>query len=301
LTNIRVIKMGEKEITKAIEENQKDSFQDFVRRLFKNKAALAGFTIIMILIIVAIFAPLIAPYEYDAQNLKFFLRPPSKEHLLGTDEFGRDVFSRIVYGSRISLQIGFIAVGISLLIGTILGALAGYYGGVIDYVITGITDIALSFPTILLAIAFVAALGPSLVNVMIAVALVSWCGYCRLVRAEFLSLREQEFVEAAVVLGMDDKRIIFNHILPNSAAPIIVMTTLEFPKAIIVESTLSFLGIGVQPPTPSWGSILSSGKFFLYEAPWISIVPGFMIMIVVMGFNLFGDALRDVLDPRLKE
>lgn len=293
--------MGDKGTTRAIKDKHKDSFIDFVRRLFKNKAALVGFIIIMILIIVAIFAPLIAPYKYDAQNLKNFLRPPSKEHLLGTDEFGRDIFSRIVYGSRVSLQIGFIAVGLSLLIGTILGALAGYYGGVVDYVITGITDIALSFPTILLAIAFVAALGPSLVNVMIAVALISWCGYCRLVRAEFLSLREQEFVEAAVVLGMDDKRIIFNHILPNSIAPIIVMTTLEFPKAIIVESTLSFLGIGVQPPRPSWGSILSSGKYFLYEAPWMSVFPGLMIMIVVLGFNLFGDALRDVLDPRLKE
>jgi peptide/nickel transport system permease protein len=276
-------------------------FKEFRHRLFKNKGAVFGLIIVCLLILCAIFAPVIAPYRYDAQNLPNMLQKPSAQHLLGTDEFGRDVFSRIVYGSRISIQIGFIAVGLSLFIGTILGALAGYYRGVVDYVISAITDIAWSFPVILLAIAIVATLGPSLVNVMIAVALVSWGGYARLVRGQFLSLREKEFVEAARVLGMSDLRIIFRHMLPNSLAPIIVMVTLELPKAIIVESSLSFLGLGAQPPTPSWGYIISSGRGFILEAPWIALSPGVMIMLVVLGFNLFGDALRDTLDPRLKD
>lgn len=284
-----------------IEDKAANSFADFTRRLFKNKAAIFGFAIILLLVLCAIFAPLIAPYMYDAQNLPEMLRPPSREHLFGTDDLGRDVFSRVVYGSRISLQVGFIAVGISLIIGTVLGALAGYYGGVVDYCISAVTDIAWAFPMTLLAIAFIAALGPSLVNVMIAVALVSWAGYARLIRGQFLSLRESEFVEAARVLGMSDLRIIFRHILPNSLAPIIVMTTLEVPKAIIVESSLSFLGLGAQPPTPSWGSIMSAGRSYILDAPWIAVFPGLMIMIVVLGFNLFGDALRDTLDPRLRE
>lgn len=274
---------------------------DFWKRLFKNKVAIFGFTIIVMLVLVAILAPLIAPYPFDEQSLKNMLEPSSLQHWMGTDEFGRDIFSRIVYGSRISLQVGFIAVGIALSIGTVLGALAGYYGGIIDYLISAITDIAWAFPTTLLAIAFIAALGPSLINVMIAVALVNWSAYARLVRGEFLSLREQEFVEAARVLGMGDLRIIFRHILPNAIAPIIVLTTLQVPQAIIIEASLSFLGLGAQPPTPSWGSILSSGRSYIQQAPWVAIFPGIMIMIVVLGFNLFGDALRDVLDPRLND
>lgn len=283
-----------------IDQYSKNVFLDFARRLFKSKTACFGAIIIFIMLFCAIFAPLIAPYEYDAQKLEDMLKPPSRQHLFGTDEFGRDIFSRIIYGSRISLQVGLVAVGLSLIIGTTLGALAGYYGGVVDFIISSITDIAWAFPTQLLAIAFIAALGPSLVNIMIAVALVSWSGYCRMVRGQFLSLREQEYIEAARVLCMSDMRIIFKHMMPNSLAPIIVMASLEFPKAIIVESSLSFLGLGAQPPTPSWGSILSNGKAFIGEAPWIAMFPGLMIMIVVLGFNLFGDALRDVLDPRLK-
>jgi peptide/nickel transport system permease protein len=199
------------------------------------------------------------------------------------------------------LLVGFLAVGISLLIGTILGAIAGFYGGVLDYIISGITDIAWSFPVTLLAIAFVAALGPSLINLIIAMAIVSWSGFARLVRGQFLSLREKEFVEAARSLGFSDSRIIFRHMLPNALAPIIVLTTLEVPKAIIVEASLSFLGLGAQPPTPSWGAIMNSGRSYLLEAPWVSIFPGLMIVIIVLGFNLFGDALRDTLDPRLKD
>jgi peptide/nickel transport system permease protein len=282
-------------------EESQSGFRIFLNRLFKNKGAIFGLSIILALILCAIFAPWIAPYRYDTQSLANMLQKPSTTHLLGTDEFGRDVFSRIVYGSRISIQIGFIAVGLSLVVGTTLGAIAGYYRGVADYIISAIIDIAWSFPVILLAIAIVASLGPSLINVMIAVALVSWGGYARLIRGQFLALREKEFVEAARVLGMSDLRIIFRHMLPNSLAPIIVMVTLELPKAIIVESSLSFLGLGAQPPTPSWGYIISSGRSFLMEAPWIALAPGFMIMLGVLGFNLFGDALRDTLDPRLRD
>jgi len=288
-----------------IEDNLEDEVEswepNFWERLFSNKMAVFGATVILILFITAIFAPLIAPYPYDAIDLPQMLKAPNSENILGTDEFGRDIFSRIVYGSRISLQVGFIAVGISLVIGTILGALAGYYGGITDYIISGITDIAYSFPISLLAIAFVAALGRSLTNLIFAVALVSWSGYARLVRGQFISLKNREFIEATKILGMSDARIIFKHMLPNSMAPIIVLTTLEIPKAIIVESSLSFLGLGVPPPVPSWGSIMSSGRAYIMEAPWVSIFPGLVMALAVLGFNLFGDALRDTLDPRLKD
>lgn len=291
----------EQEMLEDKKENVKKPLSDFLKRLFKNKGAVFGAIIIFVFVFSAVSAPLLAPYEYDQLNLSTMLKPPSAEHIFGTDEFGRDIFSRIVYGARISLQVAFVAVGLSLIIGTVLGAIAGYYGGIADYIVTAVTDIAWAFPTTLLAIAFIAALGPGLQNVMVAIALVSWSGYCRLVRGQFLSLREQEFIEAARLLGMSDLRIIFKHMLPNSLAPIIVMATLEFPKAIVVEASLSFLGLGAQPPKPSWGSILNSGKALIDQAPWISFFPGLMIMIVVLGFNLFGDALRDVLDPRLKE
>lgn len=288
-----------------IEDNLEDEVEswepNFWERLFSNKMAVFGATVILILFITAIFAPLIAPYPYDAIDLPQMLKAPNSENILGTDEFGRDIYSRIVYGSRISLQVGFIAVGISLVIGTILGALAGYYGGITDYIISGITDIAYSFPISLLAIAFVAALGRSLTNLIFAVALVSWSGYARLVRGQFISLKNREFIEATKILGMSDARIIFKHMLPNSMAPVIVLTTLEIPKAIIVESSLSFLGLGVPPPAPSWGSIMSSGRAYIMEAPWVSIFPGLVMALAVLGFNLFGDALRDTLDPRLKD
>ena len=271
-----------------------------IQRILSNKKAVFGGIIVLLLFLMAIFAPIIAPHDYITMNLPNMLKAPGGEHIFGTDEFGRDIFSRIVYGARISLQVGFIAVGISLVIGTVLGAIAGYYGGIVDYIISSITDIAWALPVSLLAIALVAALGPSLNNLILAVSLVSWSGFARLVRGQFLTLREKEFVEAAKALGYSDSRIIFRHILPNAVAPIIVLTTLEVPKAIIIEASLSFLGMGAQPPTPSWGSIMNSGKDFILEAPWISIFPGLMIMIIVLGFNLFGDALRDILDPRLK-
>jgi len=278
-------------------KEKKSEFIDLFRRLFKHKAAVIGALIIFVFVVTAAFAPWLTSYDYDSPDRSAVLQSPSREHIFGTDEFGRDIFTRITYGSRISLQVAFIAVGFSLVIGTVLGAIAGYYGGVVDYIITSITDIAWSFPTTLLAIAFIAALGSGLQNVIIAIALASWAGYCRVVRGQFLSLKQREFIEAARILGMSDVRIIFKHILPNSLTPVVVMATLELPKAIVIEASLSFLGLGAQPPLPSWGVILDSGKGLLGQAPWVSFFPGLMIMIVVLGFNLFGDALRDVLDP----
>jgi len=270
---------------------------EFLAKLFGHKGAVFGAAIIILFVFTAAFAPWLAPYEYDKPDISAVLQPPSAEHLFGTDEFGRDILSRIVYGARISLNVSLVAVGISLVVGTVLGALAGYYGGVVDYIVTSITDIAWAFPTTLLAIAFIAALGTGIENVVIAIALASWAGYCRVVRGQFLSLREREYIQAARILGMSDGRIIFRHMLPNAVAPVIVMATLELPKAIVIEASLSFLGLGAKPPAPSWGVILDSGKGLIGQAPWISFFPGLMIMLIVLGFNLFGDALRDVLDP----
>lgn len=287
----------EREAAREREEEKERAFPGFFRKLFKHKGAVIGAVIIFIFVFMAVLAPWLSPYSYDSPDISSVLQAPSLNHVFGTDEFGRDIFSRIVHGSRISLEVAFIAVGFSLVIGTVLGAIAGYYGGVVDYIISSITDIAWSFPTTLLAIAFIAAMGSGLQNVIIAIALASWAGYCRVVRGQFLSLKQREFIEAARILGMSDARIIFRHILPNALTPVVVMATLELPKAIVIEASLSFLGLGAQPPQPSWGVILDSGKGLLGQAPWVSFFPGLMIMLVVLGFNLFGDALRDVLDP----
>lgn len=272
-----------------------------LKRLFSNKAAIFGAFIIVTTLFIGIFANFIAPYGYAVMDLPQMLNSPSIQNFFGTDEFGRDIFSRVIHGTRVSLLVGFGAVGITMIIGVTLGALAGYYGGIIDHIITGLTDIAWSFPVVILAIAFVAVLGPSLPTVIIVVALVSWGSFTRIVRAQFLSLREQEFIDATRILGMSDMRIIFKHLLPNSLAPIIVLVTMEVPKAIIIEASLSFLGLGVQPPIPSWGSIMSEGRSYIVEAPWITLFPGLTLALFVLGFNLFGDALRDTLDPRLKK
>ena len=277
-----------------------NTFYGLMRRLLRSKAAIFGLVIIGLMFICALFAPLIATHDYVKQDLPSMLQPPSNAHLFGTDEFGRDIFSRVIYGSRVSIKVGFLAVGISLLTGLFFGSIAGYYGRLLDSVICALIDIALAFPMTLLAIAIIAVLGPGLFNVCLAIALSSWGSFARISRGQFLSLKNQEFVEAARILGYSDARIIFRHILPNSLAPLVVLTTLEVPKAIIVEATLSFLGLGIQPPLPSWGSIMSSGRSFLFHAPWITIFPGIMIILIVMGFNLLGDALRDSLDPRLR-
>ncbi len=288
--------VGQETTNEHITVRKRDTI-DFLKRLFRHKGAVIGSIIIVLFVLTAALAPWLTRYSYDAPDVNAILQSPRREHIFGTDEFGRDIFTRIAYGARISLQVAFIAVSFSLMIGTILGALAGYYGGTIDYIISAVTDIAWAFPTTLLAIAFIAALGTGLQNVIIAIALASWAGYCRVVRGQFLSLKQREFIEAARILGMSDARIIFRHILPNALTPVIVMATLELPKAIVIEASLSFLGLGAQPPQPSWGVILDSGKGLLDQAPWVSFFPGLMIMIVVLGFNLFGDALRDVLDP----
>ena len=270
------------------------------KRLRQSPAAMIGLALVILLLLTAVFADLIASQGIDEQNLRSGLLPPSREYPFGTDEFGRDMLSRIIHGSRVSLQVGIIAMVISATFGVTLGAVAGYRGGRLDYVIQGIVDISWAFPTVLMAIFLVAVLGPGLGNVMIAVGLVYWGGFARVVRGQVLSLREWEFVLGARAIGADDWRIMGRHILPNVLAPVIVMATLMMADAILIEATLSFLGMGAQPPTPSWGSILASGRAYLTLAPWVTLFPGIAIMLTVLGFNLLGDGLRDALDPRLK-
>jgi peptide/nickel transport system permease protein len=269
-------------------------------RLRRSPGAMIGLVLIAVLLFTALAANAIAPQGIDDQDLRKGLLAPSHEFPLGTDEFGRDMLSRIIHGSRVSLQVGIIATAISAAVGVGLGVLAGYFGGRLDYFIQGMVDISWAFPTVLMAIFLVAVLGPGLVNVMIAVGLVYWGGFARVVRGQVLSLREWEFVTAARAIGARDRSIMFRHILPNIISPVIVMGTLMMGDAILIEATLSFLGMGAQPPIPSWGSILSSGRGYLILAPWVTIFPGLAIIWTVLGFNLLGDGLRDALDPRLK-
>ena len=270
-----------------------------IKRLLKNKSAIIGGVIIILVILSAVLAPIISPYDPYEMNMAIRLQPSSSEHLLGTDQYGRDVLSRIIYGSIISLQVGSIAVGLSMIIGVVLGMVAAYYGGVVDRIIMGIVDIFLSFPFILLAIALVAALGPGTKNVMLALGLTGWTQYARTVRSSVLSIKEEEYILAARTIGASDFKIMFQYILPNALAPIIVMATLGLGTAIISESTLSFLGLGIQAPTASWGNTLSFGLKFLRDAPHLSTYPGIAIMITVLGFNLLGNGIRDVTDPKL--
>jgi len=269
-------------------------------RLRRSPGAMIGLTLIVLLLLTALAADFVAVQGIDEQDLRKGLLAPGGQFTLGTDEFGRDMLSRIIHGSRVSLQVGIIATAISAAVGISLGAIAGYFGGRIDYVIQGMVDISWAFPTILMAIFLIAVLGPGLTNVMIAVGLVYWGGFARVVRGQVLSLREWEFVTAARAIGAHDVRIMFRHIVPNIIAPVIVMATLMMGDAILIEATLSFLGMGAQPPTPSWGSILASGRAYLILAPWVTLFPGIAIMLTVLGFNLLGDGLRDALDPRLK-
>jgi peptide/nickel transport system permease protein len=281
-------------------KKRKGALQEIWRRIKRSKLAVAGLVIIVVLILTALLADVIAPYTYEQQNLQETFLSPSFKHLFGTDEFGRDIFSRVVYGSRISLQVGFIAVGISLVAGGILGALAGYYGGKVDQFIMRAMDILLSIPGILLAISIVAALGPGLVNLMIAVGISSIPQYARIVQASVLSVREQEFVEAARAVGSSDFRIIFKHIIPNVLAPLIVQSTLGIATAILTAAGLSFIGLGIQPPTPEWGAMLSGGRGYIRNYWFMTMFPGLAIMITIFGLNLLGDGLRDALDPRMK-
>ncbi len=266
--------------------------------ILKNPLALAGLIILGIISIMAIFAPLIAPFDPDAINVKNILLSPSSNHLMGTDGLGRDVYSRMLFGARISLLVGIVAVGIATIIGIVLGAIAGFYRGWVDTVIMRLVDIMLSIPTFFLILAVIAFLTPSIWNIMIVIGLTSWMGVTRLVRAEFLSLRNREFVLASQTLGAKDSRLIFKQLLPNSLTPIIVSSVLGIASAVLVESGLSFLGLGVQAPQASWGNILTDGKEYIEFAWWLSLFPGLAILITVMGYNLLGEGLRDALDPR---
>ncbi|MBI5328257.1 MAG: ABC transporter permease [Deltaproteobacteria bacterium] len=272
----------------------------FWHRFKKNRLAVIGGIIVFGLFAVSIFAPFIAPHNPDAINVKHVLESPSFSHLFGTDDLGRDILSRVIYGSRISLSVGFVAVGIATVIGIIFGALSGYYGGWFDTVIMRFVDIMLSIPTFFLILAVIAMLEPGIWNIMIVIGITSWMGVARLVRAEFLSLKEREFVLAARALGASDLRIIFRHILPNAMSPVLVSAVLGIAGAVLVESALSFLGIGVQPPTASWGNILTIGKDNIEIAWWISVFPGLAIFVTVLAYNLLGEGIRDSIDPRLK-
>jgi len=276
-------------------------WMDGLLRIIKSKTSFIGLCIIIILIVTALLAPVIATHSPTDQSIVDRYQTPSAEHYLGTDELGRDIFSRIVYGTRISIQIGIIAVGISMIVGVLLGATAGYFGKWVDQVIMRLIDILMAFPSILLAIALVAVLGPSLRNAMIAVGIVGVPQFARIVRAAVLSVKETEYIEAARAIGAKHGRIVFQHVLPNCVAPIIVQATLGIGTAILDAAGLSFLGLGAQPPTPEWGAMLSDGRSALQTAPWVIAFPGVAIFFVVLGFNLFGDGLRDALDPKLKE
>ncbi|MGD9818020.1 MAG: ABC transporter permease [Desulfomonilaceae bacterium] len=273
---------------------------EFVTRLSKNRMAMAGLFIVLILFSTSLFANQLAPYPPSEIDTTRILAPPSWEHLMGTDILGRDVLSRVIFGSGVSLSVGFVAVGISTLIGVVLGALSGYYSGLADRIIMRFVDVMLCFPSFFLILAVIAFVGPSIWNIMVVIGVTSWMGVTRLVRAEFLSIRERDFVQAAIAQGASDLRIIFLHILPNSMAPILVAATLGVASAVLVESGLSFLGIGVQPPDPSWGNMLTEGKDNIEIAWWLSLFPGLAILITVMGYNMLGEGIRDSFDPRLK-
>ena len=270
------------------------------QRLKHNRMALAGGLIVAGMFALAGIASLVSG-DPAAIDVSQSLLPPSLAHPLGTDDLGRSVLVRLLYGARISLLVGFVAVGIPCLIGIFLGALAGFYGGWVDTLIMRFVDIMLCFPTFFLILAVIAFLNPSIWNIMIVIGVTSWMGVARLIRAEFLSLRERDFVQAAIALGASDMRLIFRHILPNALSPVLVTATLGVAGAILTESALSFLGIGVQPPTPSWGNMLITGKQTLGSAWWLSVFPGLAILITVLGYNLLGEGIRDALDPRLKE
>lgn len=268
-------------------------------RFKKNSLSVIGLIVILSLAIIAILAPFISPYEPTKIDVYNVLAPPSTAHPFGTDELGRDILSRMIWGSRASLKVGFIAVGIAISIGTALGAIAGYYGGKIDAVLMRFVDIMLAFPTFFLILAVIAIVEPSISTIMIIIGLTGWMDVARLVRAEFLTLKERDFISAARAIGASDARLIFRHLIPNALSPVFVAATFGIAGAILVESGLSFLGLGVQPPEPSWGNILTSGKDNITVAWWLSLFPGLAILITVLSYNLVGEGLRDALDPRL--
>lgn len=272
----------------------------FFSELLTNKLATAGGVVVFLLFTVAAAAPLLAPYDPNGIDNAAILMGPSSAHLFGTDSIGRDVLSRMIFGARISLMVGFVSVGISTSIGVSLGALAGYAGGIVDAVIMRFVDVMLSIPTFFLILAVIAAFDAGIWNIMFVIGITSWMGVCRLVRAEILSVRERDYVTAAVALGSHPARVVLKHALPNALAPVFVSAILGVAGAILAESSLSFLGIGVQPPQASWGNLLTEGKNTLGVAWWLSVYPGLAILVTVLGYNLLGEGLRDLLDPRLK-
>ncbi len=276
-------------------------WRDVWRRLRKNRMAMFGLCVLVLLVFLAIFADVVAPYGYDEQNYSQMLELPSWQHIMGTDNYGRDIFSRIVYGTRISLLIGFISLAISTVVGSILGACAGYFGGASDTIIMRGSDILMAIPRTVLAIAIATTLGPGLVNAMIAVAIGTIPSFTRVVRASTLTVKDQEYVEAARAIGASNFHIIKKYIFPNVLAPIIVQATLGVGTAILLAASLSFLGIGISPPTPEWGSMLSAARSYMRDYWHMVLFPGLAIMITVLALNLFGDGLRDALDPKLKK
>ncbi|GEM87700.1 ABC transporter permease [Meiothermus granaticius] len=271
-----------------------------LRRLFSNRLALVGGVILALLALGAVFAPWLSPYSPTQTNFTALQQPPSSQHLLGTDELGRDILSRILYGARVSLVAGLVSVSLALVLGGIIGLVAGFYGGWLDNLLMRLTDAMLAFPFLVLAIALAAVLGPSLQNTLLAIGIVTTPVFARLVRGQTLAERPREYVQAALALGVGDGRMLLRHLLPNILGPLIVQVSLSTAAAVLAEATLSFLGLGIQPPTPSWGSMLNAARGYLAYAPWMAIFPGLAIFLAVLAFNLIGDGLRDALDPRLK-
>ncbi len=273
----------------------------FWRQFRRNQLALAGGVVVIALTLAALLAPVIAPYDPAAYDVKQILLPPGVAHWLGTDQIGRDVLSRMLYGARISMAVGFVSVGIAVVVGTLIGTVAAYYGGRVDELLMRFVDLMLNFPRLFLLLTLIALLRPSIWVIMAVIGLTGWMGLARLVRGEILSLKEREFVLSARALGAPDPRIMFWHILPNALVPVLVSATLGVAGAILAESGLSFLGLGVQPPTPSWGNILIDGKANIEIAWWLSVFPGMAILVTVLAYNLLGEGLRDALDPRLRQ
>jgi len=291
-----------------VTENRRATrWRKILRKLFENKGAVFGLIMVLGVIFCAIFSPLISPHDPIAQDVEKRLIPPmwqegaDPQYLLGTDHLGRDIVSRLIYGARISIVVSVSAVALSAILGTLIGLFSGFYGGKVDSFFMRIADVQLAFPFILLAIAIIAVLGPSLENIIIVMGITGWVIYARVVRAEVLSLREKEFIMSVRALGGSNGRIIFKHLLPNVIPPIIVIITLEMARMIIMEAALSFLGLGIQPPTPTWGGMLADGRVYLATSWWLATFPGLVIMLVVLGINLLGNWLRDMLDPRLTQ
>lgn len=286
----------------AAQIGESDTFRDKMKRMASNnKLAVFSAILIVVFILLALLAPVLTPYELEEMDLMARLSPPSAKHLLGTDELGRDVLTRLLYGARVSLAVGIIPTVVSMIIGAFIGMISGYVGGMVDTVLMRLADVVLSFPSLLLAMVIMYTLGDGISSIFIALAVTNWASVARVIRSETLSLREAEYVEAARSMGVKDFTIIVRHVLPNCIPSLIVLFTLNVPSAILSESSLSFLGIGVQLPNSSWGLMVNLGRSYLYDAPWLSLVPSAAIMLVVLAFNFLGDGLRDVLDPHLKD